>query len=201
MGADCLVLNKNFYAIQVADWEKAVSLLWQGHAEAVDENYRTYDFEDWADLSVMMKEHPDGYVHSPSWTIKIPEVIRLTRMDRLPPGQVKFTRKNIYDHYSHTCSYCGGQPGDVGLDMDHVIPRSKGGKTSWDNIVLSCRPCNRKKADRTPAEAGMKLLKKPTRPRWQGVQKMTFRAPFKIRKSWKRFLDEAFWNIELNQDT
>lgn len=200
MAADCLVLNKNFYAIQVAPWEQAVSLLWQGHAEAVDENYQTYTFKDWADLSAAMKDSPDGVVHSPTWTIKIPEVIRLTRMKSLPPGQVKFTRRNIYDHFKHACAYCGAQPGDENLDMDHVIPRSRGGKTTWENIVLSCMDCNREKADRTPKEAKMKLKKMPSRPRWRGIQRMTFQAPFKVKESWKSFLDEAFWNVELEHD-
>lgn len=200
MSAYCLVLNKNFYAIQVAPWEKAVSLLWQGHAEAVDENYQTYNFKDWAALSSLIKDNPEGIVRSPSWTVKIPDVIRLTRMKSLPPGSVKFTRRNIYDQFNHTCAYCGSQPGDEELDMDHVIPRSKGGKTNWENIVLSCKDCNRHKADRTPRDAGMKLKKKPTKPRWQGIQRMTFQAPFKIRKSWQSFLDEAFWNTELDHD-
>lgn len=199
--AECLVLNKSFYAIQVIDPLRAISLLWQGHAEAVDENYQTYDFMDWHDFSKLVEDHPAGFMHSPTWTVAIPEVIRLTRMEKLPPGKVKFTRKNIYDHFKNTCSYCGGQPGIKELDMDHVIPRSKGGKTNWDNIVLSCKDCNRYKADRTPKEAGMKLLRKPSRPRWQGVQKMTFRAPFKLKKSWKTFLDEAFWNVELEHDS
>ena len=194
---DVLVLNKSFYAIQVAPWPKALSLLWQGHAEAVDDNYQTYNFQDWADLSQVIEDHPEGYVCTPTLKLAIPTAIRLTRFEKLPEGDVKFTRRNIYDHYKYTCSYCGEKKGSKELNLDHVMPASRGGKTSWDNIVLSCIPCNLKKADRTPKEARMALRVKPSRPRWRGHQSAFLRSPVKIRVSWQKFIDRAYWNVEL----
>jgi 5-methylcytosine-specific restriction endonuclease McrA len=199
MTADVLVLNKSYYAMQVASWQKAFSLVFQGHAEVVDENYQTYSFEDWAELSKLMKDNPAGWVNTPTLRLAIPDVIRLTRYERLPDSEVKFTRRNIYDHYKMTCAYCGEKKRSEDLNLDHVIPRSRGGKTNWENIVLSCIDCNRIKADRTPAEAGMRLTLRPTRPRWKGVQHMTFKAPFKIRSPWQKFLDAAYWDSEVDQ--
>jgi 5-methylcytosine-specific restriction endonuclease McrA len=199
MTADVLVLNSRYYAIQVADWKRVFSLVWQGHAEIVDENYQTYDFNDWAEVSRMMNDSPSGWVNTPTLRLAIPDVIRLTRYERLPESDVKFTRRNIYEHYDYTCSYCGEKKYSKDLNLDHVKPRSRGGKMNWKNIVLSCIDCNRRKADRTPDEAGMKLRVKPSQPRWKGVQHMTFKTPFKVRSSWQRFIDKAYWDSELDQ--
>ena len=197
---DVLVLNKGFNAIQISDWQKAMSLLYQGHAEAVDENYVTYDFDSWAEISKAMAVNPSGFVHTPTLRLAIPSVIRLTRYEKLPSSEVKFTRRNIYDHYDYTCCYCGKEHGSKNLNLDHVVPRSRGGKTTWDNIVLSCIDCNRVKADRTPREAGMKMLVSPSRPRWKGATHMLLKSPIKIRVSWQRFIDKAYWDVELESD-
>src|SRR5687768_11014485 len=107
--SDTLVLNKNYYAIHIMDWQRAISLLYQGHADALDENLQPYDFEDWKELSAVMESHPGRFVHTVTYRIAVPEVIRLTRYDRLPKAEVKFTRRNIYEHYGHKCCYCGGK--------------------------------------------------------------------------------------------
>ena len=154
MSSDVLVLNRNFYAIQIADWRRALTLLYCDHARVVDDEYRTYNFEDWRELSQMMSKSPSGFVTTPTFRIAIPEVIALRRYDRLPVGEVKFTRRNIYGHYSYRCCYCGSKFATQELNLEHVLPRSRGGKTDWSNIVTSCMPCNLRKADRLPAEAG-----------------------------------------------
>ena len=196
-----LVLNRNFMAIDVATWERAVSLLFQGAAEAVDENCRCYNFTDWAELSQMMKEHPAGFVHSVNMRLAIPDVIKLTQYDRIPRNDVVFTRRNILDHYGYRCCYCGKKFSAKDLNFDHVIPRSKGGKTNWDNIVASCYKCNSRKDDMTLKEAGMKLLVHPSRPKHQPVMKrLVVSLPFKTRMSWQKFLDKAYWNVPLDQD-
>lgn len=198
--ADVLVLNKGFCAIHVADWKQVMSLLFQGHAEAVDENYRTYDFQSWCELSKLMADNPAGFKHTPTLRIAVPEVIRLTRYDRLPSNDVKFTRSNIYSHYDNKCSYCGDKFTTKELNLDHVMPKSRGGKTNWENIVLSCIPCNLRKSDKTPAEAGMKLLVKPSRPRWKGAAHMIMKSPVQIRQSWSKFIDLAYWDSELDHN-
>lgn len=197
MSSDVLVLNRNFYAIQVTPWQRALSLVYLDHARVVDDEYRTYNFDDWRELSSLTHNHPSGYISTPSFRIAIPEVIVLKRYEKLPVGDVKFTRRNIYEHYNFRCCYCGGKFSTSDLNLEHVLPRSRGGLTDWSNIVTSCIPCNLRKANMLPEEAGMKLLIKPTKPKWRGSASLVFRAPFKIKASWQRFIDNVYWNSEL----
>lgn len=194
---DSLVINKSYLAIQIVDWKKAISLVYQGSAQAVDENLQTYNFEDWVELSQLMTEHDHGFVHSPTMKIAVPEVIRLTKYDSLPKQDVKFTRRNIYEHYEYKCCYCGKEGTTKTLNLDHVLPRSRGGHTTWTNIVLSCLKCNTFKDNRTPEEAGMKLRIKPSRPKWQPVRTLTVQSPAPIPISWQRLLDSKYWESEL----
>jgi 5-methylcytosine-specific restriction endonuclease McrA len=200
MDSDVLVLNRSFYAVQITSWQRALTLVYLGHASVVDEEYRTYSFEDWQQLSRMISDHPAGYIRTPNFTIAIPEVISLKLYDRLPATEVKFTRRNIYEHYNYRCCYCGKKFSSTELNLEHVLPRSRGGKTCWDNIVTSCIPCNLKKADRLPEEAGMKLLIKPSKPHWRGNLALIFNSPVKIRSTWQRFIDHAYWNGELERE-
>jgi 5-methylcytosine-specific restriction endonuclease McrA len=195
--SDVLVLNRNFYAIHITSWQRAISLIYTDHARVVDEDYRQYSFQDWRELSLLMRESPSGFVSTPTFRIAIPEVIALRNYDRLPVGDVKFTRRNIYEHYNHRCCYCGEKFNTAELNLEHVLPRSRGGKTDWSNIVTACMPCNLKKADRLPEEAGMKLLIRPFKPKWRGSSSLVFRVPVKIKASWQRFIDNVYWNTEL----
>jgi 5-methylcytosine-specific restriction endonuclease McrA len=199
MSSDTLVLNRNYYAVHISNWKKAVSLLYQGHAQAVDENLQAYDFKDWVELSAMMTENAKGFVNSVTMRVAIPEVIRLTRYDKLPRQDVKFSRRNIFEHYKRKCCYCGVKVTPETSNWDHVIPKSKGGVSNWTNIVLSCYPCNTKKDDKTPKEAGMALLIKPSRPKWQGAKTVTVSAPLPIPVSWQNLIDRAYWDGELQK--
>lgn len=194
---ETLVLNRHFFAIQITDWRRAVSLLYADHAHVVDENYRLYNFVSWQALSQEMTEHPRGFVHTPGFRLAIPDVITLLVYDRLPPAQVKFTRRNIYEHYGHRCCYCGTVYGTENLNLDHVIPRSRGGRSDWENVVTACIACNTRKANRFPLEAGMKLLVKPTRPRWRGPASLFLRPGLRLRASWQKFIDSCYWDGEL----
>jgi len=200
MSADVLVLNRNFCAIHIAQWQRALSLVYLDHARVVDDDYRTYNFDDWRELSQVIQTHPSGFVTTPTFRIAIPEVIALRSYDRMPVGDVKFTRRNIYEHYAYRCCYCGNRFGTQELNLEHVLPRSRGGRTDWSNIVTSCIPCNLKKADKTPDEAKMKLLIKPTKPKWRGSASLVLKAPFKMKASWQRFIDTVYWNSELEQE-
>ena len=200
MASDVLVLNRSFYAIQVISWRRALSLVYLDHAHVVDEDYRCYSFEDWRELSKIIESNPSGFVHTPAFKIAIPDVIALRCYDRLPASEVKFTRRNIYEHYRYQCCYCGKKLGTVELNLDHVLPRSRGGKTNWDNIVTSCIPCNLKKGDRLPKEARMKLLVQPSKPSWRGPLSLVFSSPAKMKTSWQRFVDTMYWNVELDQE-
>ncbi len=99
--------------------------------------------------------------------LRVPEVIALTDYDRLPMAAVTFSRRNIFKRDHYTCQYCGAQPGSEELTIDHVVPRSQGGVSTWENCVLACMACNKRKADRTPEQARMRLRKKPVRPAWK----------------------------------
>lgn len=195
--SDVLVLNRSFLAVQVITWQRALSLVYLDHARVVDEDYRTYSFEDWRELSSMIADNPSGYIHTPSFRIAIPDVIALRYFDGLPKSEVKFTRRNIYEHYNHRCAYCGHKYNTSDLNLEHVIPRSRGGKTDWANVVTACIACNLKKGSRLPEEAGMKLLVKPSKPRWNVTAGLVFRPGFRLKASWQRFIDNIYWNTEL----
>jgi 5-methylcytosine-specific restriction endonuclease McrA len=195
--SDVLVLNRQFYAIHITSWRRALSLLYLDHAQVVDEEYRTYSFDGWRQMSQAREVHPAGFITTPTFRMAIPEVIALKGYDRLPENAVKFTRRNIYEHYGHRCCYCGGKFGTQDLNLDHVVPKSRGGDTTWANIVTSCIPCNLKKSNRTPDEAGLPLLVKPSRPRWKGRASLVFRSGVRVRQSWQRFIDSVYWNSEL----
>lgn len=198
MSTDVLVLNKNFTAIQITGWQRAISLLFLDHALVVDQEFSTYDFQDWKKLSKAMSAHPAGFVHTPTFKIAVPEVIALRLYDRLPETEVTFSRRNIYEHYGHKCCYCGRRFSTQELNLEHIVPRSRGGKTDWNNVVTSCIRCNLRKGGRLPTEAGMRLLIRPSRPRWRH-RVFLMRSPVKVRASWQRFIDAAYWDSELEQ--
>ena len=190
-----LVLNRNFLPVHVTSVRRAFSLLYQGLAEAVDDQYRTFDFESWSALSASMHDDTIGMVNR---IIRVPRVILLLTYDRIPRRQVRFNRFNVYSRDRNTCQYCGHRLPRVELNLDHVIPRSQGGMSTWENIVCSCHSCNRRKGGRTPKEAGMKLLHPPRRPEWTPFMLETF--SLRRYREWLPFLstvDAAYWNTEL----
>ena len=127
--------------------------------------------------------------------LRVPEVIVLADYDRLPSAAVSFSRRNIFKRDHYTCQYCGCQPGSEELTIDHVVPRSQGGTSTWENCVLACIACNKRKADRTPQQAGMQLRKQPVRPTWKP---MYARDSVRI-ESWSKFVSEAYWNVTLEK--
>lgn len=200
--SDTLVLNRHFYAVHIMDWKRSMSLLYQGHADALDDTFQHYDFENWKELSALIEDHPSGFVHTQTFRIAVPEVIRLKKYDRLPDSEVKFSRRNIYEHYKHKCCYCGKVFKTSELNLDHIIPKSRGGATDWTNIVTACIPCNTQKADQTPKEAGMKLLMKPGKPAWKGSKALLkFSLPFPVKASWQKIIDTKYWDSELEKRT
>jgi len=112
-----------------------------------------------------------------SFKIRVPRVILLVMFDRLPKKEVKFTRHNIFERDRNTCQYCGRIFERKDLNLDHVIPRDRGGPTTWENIVCSCIRCNTQKANCTPAEAGMHLVRKPKRPKWRPFVQVNLGLP------------------------
>ena len=128
-------------------------------------------------------------------------MIVLQLYDRIPKTKVRFSRHNIYMRDGNTCQYCAQELPRSELNLDHVVPRAQGGRTTWENVVCCCIDCNLTKAARTPEQAKMKLLKGPVRPRWTP----TFRTNGgKVRyREWLPFLglpDASYWNVELKDD-
>ncbi|MGH7292121.1 MAG: HNH endonuclease, partial [Myxococcota bacterium] len=158
-----LVLNRHYLPVHVTSVRRAFSLLYQGLAEAVDAQYRTFDFESWSALSATVHDDTIGLVGR---VMRVPRVILLLTYDRVPRRQVRFNRFNVYARDRNVCQYCGRRFARSELNLDHVIPRSQGGLSTWENIVCSCHACNRVKGGHTPREAGMKLLRPARRPEW-----------------------------------
>lgn len=199
LNENVLVLNRLWQAINVCTVERAFMLLYMGHAEVVIEeqgDFQTFDFQEWREFS--QGHHGEDVVHTVSFKIRVPRVILLLFFDRLPHKEVKFTRHNIFERDHNTCQYCGKHFDRRELNLDHVIPRDRGGTTTWENIVCACIPCNTRKANRTPTEAGMHLIKKPKRPKWRPFVNVTIATV--AHDSWKHFLDLAYWNVELGED-
>ena len=192
-----LVLNRLWQAINVCSVRRAFTLLCQGQAQVVhaagQNQFLTHDFESWRDFSTQQPE--SEMVHTISFKIRVPRVIVLLLFDRMPRKEVKFTRANIFERDKNTCQYCGKVFDKRDLNLDHVIPRDKGGGTTWENIVCSCIPCNTKKGNRLPHQVNMRLIKKPVRPKWRPFVHITFDTT--VHDSWRHFLDFAYWNVEL----
>lgn len=187
-----LVLNRSWSAIATTTVRHALGLLFNGSAKAVrPDTYEAHTFESWADLAVSPEE---PCVKTVTLRIRVPEVIVLTHFNGVPKQSVTFSRRNLYRRDKHTCQYCGSRPGTAELSIDHVLPRSRGGRGTWENCVLACVRCNRKKANRTPQEAGLELLRKPARPNWTPA----FEAPIgRVRQSWERFVSDQYWDVPL----
>jgi 5-methylcytosine-specific restriction endonuclease McrA len=192
-----LVLNRLWQAVNTCSARRAFTLLYQGHAQVVSTDpgseFATHDFESWQDFS---NRNPDQeMVKTISMNIRIPRIIVLLLFERLPKKEVKFTRHNVFERDGNTCQYCGVLFTRDHLNLDHVLPRDRGGQTTWENIVCSCIPCNTRKGNRLPHQAGMALIRKPKRPKWRPFLHISVSAH--PHESWKHFLDIAYWNVEL----
>lgn len=201
LDSSVLVLNRLWQAVNICTVKRGLSLLYQGHAQVVlkeGETFHTFGFEDWKDLSIEMTTEEDEVVRTVSFKLKIPRVILLCFYDRLSMNKVKFTRRNIFARDGNRCQFCGKRFDTKELSLDHVLPKSRGGLTTWDNIVCSCSSCNARKGGGTLRETNMRLVRKPRKPRWHPFIMVSFR---KVRhESWNHFLDMAYWNVELEEN-
>jgi 5-methylcytosine-specific restriction endonuclease McrA len=190
-----LVLNRAWAPIQVTSVREAISLVAKGSALIIEPGtFQTHDLKTWNDVSRARARFEDETIRSPRLSIVPPEVILLTSYQGQGPRSIVFSRKNIFKRDRYTCQYCGAQPGPDGLTIEHIVPRSKGGVSSWENCVLACVGCNKRKADRTPEQAGMKLRTIPRKPSWKALAHVPSRER---RESWEQFLSRAYWEVEL----
>jgi 5-methylcytosine-specific restriction endonuclease McrA len=179
-----LLLNRYFAPVTVIPARRAMTLLYAGSAHAIDDAGDAFDFSHWRTLPVRADDDRIGVVGG---ALRVPRVIHLHDYDRTPDNAVRLTRRNLLLRDGYECQYCGVRPGVRGLNVDHVLPRSRGGGDTWDNLVISCHACNLKKGRRTPEEAGMRLARRPHRPRWSTTAHILLaaRRPF---REWQPFL-------------
>jgi 5-methylcytosine-specific restriction endonuclease McrA len=165
--APVLVLNATYEPINVTAARRAVVLVLKGVATTEEEN--------------------GSFVHSARVAIRIPSVIRLTHFRRIPYQTRALSRKNILLRDRYTCQFCDHVLPASELTLDHVVPRSRGGHTDWDNLVACCHSCNNLKGDRLPEEAGLKL-KRPPRPFTLHTSRQLMRMMGKSDERWRKYL-------------
>lgn len=173
-----LLLDSTYEPLKVISWMRAMHLVVSGDAEVVE-------------------EHDEKIIRSATQEWKMPSVVRQLKKFRRK-GEVQFNRVNVFMRDNWSCQYCGERKKAQELTFDHVLPRDQGGKTTWENIVAACRPCNSFKDNRTPPQAKMKLLTKPERPKWLPHQ-MTIRLK-NVPEKWTPYIDLrslSYWTVEL----
>lgn len=171
-----LVLSQSYEPINIVSWQQAITLLFLGKVEVVEEY--------------------DRNIKTTSIVIKIPSVVRLLHAFRRVKKAVKFSRINIYGRDKYTCQYCGTKHAIGDLTYDHVVPRAQGGKTTWTNIATCCEDCNKRKANRTPDQAGMRLRKMPVQPSAVPVLVVAVSRE-SVPDAWR---DYMYWTAELESD-
>ncbi len=203
LDASVLVLNKFFMAMNVVSVRRALTLLYKNSAEVVlvdDDKFASYNMETWKDVSLLkaslgLPEEDYDWIKTVSLEIPVPRIIRLLFYDKVPRWGVKFNRRNLFARDENRCQYCGCRFPTSELSLDHVIPRSRGGRTTWTNVVCACTECNKRKGGRTPDEAGLKLTRKPFVPKHSPI--ITLKLNSGKYSSWKQFLDHAYWSVPL----
>ncbi len=171
LSSSVLVLNRNYAAVRIVSARRAFALLYKDFAEAIDARdgqFGNFDFPAWVDHSRLRLQMPvdhEQYVRTPRHAILVPRVIRLMTYDKVPKREVKFSRRNILARDENHCQYCAKRFPASQLSIDHVVPKSRGGKSTWTNVVAACNECNTRKGGRMPWEASMKLRRLPAPPK------------------------------------
>ncbi len=202
LSASVLVLNRMYLAVHVVSVRRALSLLCRDLAEVIHiedgGQYSNYNFETWrevSELKAQFKEPHEDWIRSVNFELQVPRVVRLLIYDRLPRQTIRFNRRNIFARDGNRCQYCGKRFITSELSLDHVRPRSQGGDTTWDNIVCCCVKCNVRKGGHTPDQAGMHLIRAPVKPKRS--PQLTVKLGNPKYESWKSFLDNAYWSVDL----
>lgn len=174
-----LVLNKSWIPVNVCTVKRAICLVYQSLAHVVDhDTYEVFRFDQWCERKT------DNMINASSISIPVPDVIVLTTYNGLRAKmRVPFSRTNLLKRDDYTCQYCTKKKKASELNIDHIIPKARGGLTSWTNCVTACYRCNSKKDDRLPKECGMKLLSKPFAPTWSFCAFNSITNP-----RWRKFL-------------
>lgn len=196
-----LVLNRGYAAVRVISARRAFILLCRNAAEIIsieDGHYLNYGLHDWMDVAVLQKEfEPElhRWIKLPTFEVAVPKIIRLLMYDKFVKPEVRLTRRNLYARDKNKCQYCGNRFSATDLTLDHIVPRVQGGGNSWLNLVCACLRCNTRKGGRTPKQARMQLIRPPYKPAKCESQRV--RIGSAQYESWKSFLNNAYWSVEL----
>jgi len=199
LSSSVLVLNRLYLAVHVVGVRRAMGLLVRDLAEVIhieEGQFANYDFQAWREISELRcdrKRPEDDWIRSVNFEIQVPRVIRLLVFDRLPKQELHLTRRNVLARDGNRCQYCARHLPTHQLSIDHVIPRSRGGVTSWENVVCACLACNIKKGGRTPHEARMKLVRRPCKPKRNPLLAMKLQNP--KYESWRNWLEGVHWDL------
>ncbi len=192
LSTSVLVLNRMYMAVHVVGARRAFGLLYRELAEVIhmeDGQFANYDFETWqlaSEISADEKAENEDWIRAVAFELRVPRVVRLLNYDRVPRYSLRFSRRNLFARDCHKCQYCGVSAPASQLSIDHIIPRSRGGQTTWENVVCCCIKCNGRKGSRTPKEAKMKLLSSPKQPRFNPLLACKLENP--KYQSWRTFL-------------
>lgn len=188
-----LVVNKLYIPIHVISVRRAITLLYKEKAEVIvvkNEQFLNYSFDDWVEnRNTFSGNGSDSYIQTPSLKMKPPRIIRLLYYEDWQTSKIHLTRKNIFTRDHYRCQYCKQQKPKNQLSLDHVIPLSRGGKTTWNNVVTACRDCNIRKGGRLLKNTDMSLLKQPQSPSIHPVIQRKLQED--KYQSWKTFLDDT----------
>ena len=201
LSSSVLVLNRYYMAVHVVNVRRALGLLFRELAEVIhleEGQYANYNFETWLEISTLRsadKQLHDDWIRGINFELQVPRVIRLLSFDRVPRQSVRFNRRNLFARDGNHCQYCGKTFPTSELSLDHIMPRSRGGDTSWENVVCACVSCNVRKGGRTPQEAHMKLIRPPVKPKRSPLLSVKLDNP--KYQSWKTFVDSAYWTVDL----
>jgi 5-methylcytosine-specific restriction endonuclease McrA len=199
LSSSVLVLNRLYMAVHIVNVRRAFCLLFREIAEVIhleEGQFANYSFQTWQEISELRadykKPHED-WIRAVGFEIQVPRVIRLLIYDRLPKQHLHLNRRNVLARDEHMCQYCGRHYPTHQLSLDHIIPRSRGGETTWENVVCACLNCNIRKGGRTPHEARMKLARHPTRPKRNPLLALKLNNP--KYEMWRTWLDGVYWEI------
>lgn len=198
LSGSVLILNRFYMPVHVVSVRRAIVMLYRDLAEVIhveEGQFFNYDFEAWLEMSQFLIADEDSdlgdreFVRSPNFQIEAPRVVRLFRYDKVPRQTLRFNRRNLFARDENRCQFCEKQFPAAQLSFDHVVPKSRGGQTSWENVVCSCLRCNGRKGNRTPEEAGMKLARQPFRPSQNPLLALKLDDPRYV--SWRVFLQKV----------
>lgn len=185
-----LVLNRLWQPVNIIGMRRAVALVFIGQASVllkVNDHPVALDLEKWISHS---KQHPpENGLSATTVSLHPPEVVLLSGYEKPPRHEVRFSRRHVLQRDGFSCQYCGRRCDEAELNLDHVIPRERGGRTTWENIVTACLRCNSHKADRLPHQAGLRLGRAPSRPSWRAFAARSFTET--ERSAWA-----AYWPVE-----